>query len=302
MSAARTRLTWPRALAVATLVVVALAAAALALRSTGSANGVHTDDTPPLTVQPTITPSTALFGDRVEAVLDVASIDGRVEPGSVSVETSFRPYVETAERTTSSRGDGVTLRRVTITLDCLTDGCLAPRSGARVFRFPPAVVSFRLDGKPRALAAPWSDLRVTSRLAPGRAGLAEEPPRLSDELLVSPTLARAGLVALAAVLAAVGAWLILTGVRPHHALVRWRRRRLSPLDRALEQLDTAARAQDEDTRRRVLDHLATRLGEVDAAALEQRSRRLAWERTPPTPEAIVALAEQVRTGVEGVRR
>jgi hypothetical protein len=114
---------------------------------------------------------------------------------------------------------------------------------------------------------------------------------------VSPTLLRGLLVALAIVLGVAGAWLAATGIRPR--LVRWRRRRLSRLELALAELDDAVRVEDEGRRRRVLDQLATRLGEADEGALEERSRRLAWSRVPPPEEELVALGDQVRAGLDG---
>lgn len=302
MSAAGHRAASRRAVAVVLVVAVAAAVTTLALRTSPAPRSDGSGGEPPLTVERSITPGSALFGDRVEAVIEISSADRRVEPGSVRVEAGFAPYLKAAESTTRSSDGGVTVRRVRIALDCLGDDCLAPRGGARAFRFPPATVSFRLDGEPRTLAVPWGEVRVASRLGPGRAVLAEEPPRVDAGLTVAPGRARAVLAVLAAVLAVIGAWLLLSGLRPRHAFTRWRRRRMTPLERALEQLAAAARNGDEAAHRRALDLVATRLEEVDAPGLEQRSRRLAWERTPPEPAEIVTLGEQVRAGVGGGRR
>jgi hypothetical protein len=78
-----------------------------------------------------------------------------------------------------------------------------------------------------------------------------------------------------------------------------RRRRLSPLERSLQRVEAAAQNDDEPTRRRTLDDLATHLGDVPAPSLELQTRAIAWGQSPPDSEALTLLAAQVRTALNG---
>ena len=73
--------------------------------------------------------------------------------------------------------------------------------------------------------------------------------------------------------------------------------RLTPLERSFCRSE-AATSDDETMRRQTLDDLATRLGEIPSPSLESRTRALAWGQSPPEPEALTLLAEQVRTALE----
>jgi len=237
----------------------------------------------------------------IEAEIDVTTGVG-VDPGSVRVVTDFRPFATLATRVDRSTDGQARLLRTRVTLQCLQLSCLAPREGVHSFRFPPAVVHYRQDGRQRQLVRPWGELQAVSRLGPGRPRLTEGPPAVAERFRVSPALARAVLLGVAVAAGLAGAWLVLTGLWPHAFLARRRWRRLTPLEQALAQLDAAARAGDEETRRRVLEHLAATLGEVDLAALEQESRRLAWSATPPAGDELVALGEHVRASANGGSR
>ena len=107
---------------------------------------------------------------------------------------------------------------------------------------------------------------------------------------------------LAAVLGLAGAWLVVTGLWPRFFYSSRRWQRLSPLEQALAQLDAAARIEDEEVRRRVLDQLATRLGEADLVALERHTRTLAWSASSPEAEALERLGELVRSSLNGGSR
>jgi hypothetical protein len=252
----------------------------------------------PITVTRSLSPATALFGDRLEAEIDVYTNDERIDPASVHVQTDFRPYEAVATTIDRSSQGTVSLLRTTISLSCLTPACLPSRSGGRVFRFRPLTVSYRQGARPRTLQQAWDRVRVYSRLGPNPR-LVDTPPRLDSGFRVSPGVAQVVLALLAAGLALIGAVWVVTGFWPRfpYSLRRWRR--LSPLEQALAQLDAAARIDDEDVRRRVLDQLATRLGEHDLALLERRSRSLAWGEAVPAPEELDRLGEHVRTSLNG---
>ena len=93
----------------------------------------------------------------------------------------------------------------------------------------------------------------------------------------------------AAVLGLAGAALVVTALWPPSYLAQRRRRRLSPLERSLQQVEAAAQGDDEAARRRTLDDLATHLGEIPSPSLEVRTRALAWGQSPPDPEALARL-------------
>ena len=124
-------------------------------------------------------------------------------------------------------------------------------------------------------------------------------PTLEPGFDRSPETVRALFLVGAVVLGLAGAALVLTTLWPSSYAAQRRLRRLSPLERSLLRVEAAAARDDEATRRRTLDDLATRLGGVPAPALERRTRALAWGQSPPEPEALVLLAEQVRAALNG---
>ncbi|HEY7380690.1 MAG TPA: hypothetical protein VH572_05730 [Gaiella sp.] len=255
----------------------------------------------PVTVTGSLSPTTALFGDRVEAEIAVYTNDERIDPDSVRVESDFAPYEVVSRQSVRSRQGHVSLLETTFSLSCLTLDCLAPRQGGRVFRFPPLTVSFRQDNRERSLQSAWDPIRVYSRLGENPR-LVDAPPALDTGFRVSPTLMQIVLGLLATGLALVGTAFVVAGLWPRfpYSLRLWRR--LSPLEQALAQLDAAARIDDEQTRRQVLDQLATRLGEQELTVLERESRALAWGEAAPQPDELALIGERVRTSTNGGSR
>ena len=97
----------------------------------------------PMVVTSSLSPTTALFGDRISAEIDVYTRDQQVDPGTVHVRAEFRPYqVVDTEVTRSSEGS-VSVLRTRLALQCLTSTCLPAARSGRVFRFEPATVSYR---------------------------------------------------------------------------------------------------------------------------------------------------------------
>lgn len=256
----------------------------------------------PVTVKRSLSTSAALFGDPVEAEIDVYSDDRSVAAGSVRVATGFGPYRIVATRADRvSRGD-VSLLRTRLSLECLTRNCLPSKGGARVVRFPPFAVTYRRGGRDVRELVAWEPLQLFSRLPrdpAARAGLVDTAPPLEPGFARSPELVRTVFLLVAFVLALAGAGLVVTALWPPSFLAERRRRRLSPLERSLLQVEAAARSNDEAARRRTLDDLATRLREVPSPSLERRTRALAWGQSPPAPDALTLLAEQVRQALNG---
>jgi hypothetical protein len=267
----------------------------------------HSRSTPvlledPVTVKRALSTTAALFGDPVEAEIDVYSNDRNVPPGSVRVQTDFRPYRIVATDVDRSSQGGISLLRTRISLRCLTRTCLPPPGGARLVQFPPFAVTYRRDGQQARLDVPWAALQLSSRIpagAGGRLGIVDTAPPLDPLFSRSPELLQALLLLGAALLGIAGAGLVVAAVWPPSYRSLRRRQRLSELERTLMRVEAAARSDDGDERRRTLDELAIRLGEIPAPALEVETRALAWGQSPPEPEALTHLAAQVRANLNG---
>jgi hypothetical protein len=256
----------------------------------------------PITVKGALSTSAALFGDPVEAEIDIYTNDRRIPAGSVRVRTDFRPYRIVATKVDRPSQAGVSLLRTRISLQCLARVCLPPRSGGRLVRFRPFAVTYRQDGKDMGLLVSLSPLQLSSRLPPdasARIGIIDTPPPLEPRFSRSPETLRALLLLAAAMLGLVGVALVVTALWPPSFWSQRRWRRLSPLERSLAHVEAAARNGDESARRRTLDELATHLSEVPSPSLEVRTRALAWGQSPPVPEALTLLTEQVRTALNG---
>jgi hypothetical protein len=255
----------------------------------------------PITVERALSTTAALFGDPVAAEIDVYTSDRSIASRSVRVTTGFRPYRITATRITRERQGDISLLRTRITLECLTRTCLPPKGGARVVRFPPFAVTYRRGGQGARVVVPWEPFQVSSRLPRGAAagvGIIDTAPLLEQGFDRSPDTVRALSLVVAVALGLAGAALVLTTLWPSSAAQR-RLRRLSPLERSLLRVEAAAASDDEATRRRTLDDLATQLGGLPAPSLERRTRALAWGKSPPEPEALALLAEHVRAALNG---
>ena len=259
----------------------------------------------PVTVKRALSTTAALFGDRVDAEVDVYTDDRVVDPASVRVRTGFAPYRAIAKRVERSGQDGLSLLRTRVTLDCLTRECLPPRRAGRAVRFAPLTVTYTQGGRQRSLEVPWGPLQVLSRLpddATANVGVIDTAPPLDPGLGLSPGLVRGILFGAVAVLGLSGAALVVTGLWPSPFAAR-RRRPVTPLEQSLLDVEAAAAIDDETRRRRALDELATRLGELPSPSLEARTRSLAWGEARPEPQTIAHLTDDVRASVNGgVRR
>ena len=113
----------------------------------------------PITVKRALSTSATLFGDPVEAEVDVYTRDRSIAPrvGQRGDRASGRTGSRRRGSTREHEGD-ISLLRTRITLECLTRTCLPPRGGVRVVRFRPFAVTYRRGGEgvtgARALGAP----------------------------------------------------------------------------------------------------------------------------------------------------
>lgn len=280
-------------------IAVATVLGILLVNRPGSAAGPLDD---PITVKRSLSTSTALFGDPVEAEVDVYSDDAGIVARSVRVSTDFTPYRVAATRVERMHQGDISLLRTRISLECLTRVCLPPRGKERVLRFPPLAVTYRRGGQEERMVVPWEPLRVSSRLPAetnARAVVVDSAPPLEPRFARSPETLQALLLLVATILGLAGAALVVTALWPPSLLARRRSRRLSPLERSLLRVEAAARGDDEAARRRALDDLATNLAEVRSPSLETRTRALAWGQSAPDPEALTILTERVRATLNG---
>jgi len=247
----------------------------------------------------TLAPREALFGDALDARVDVVVDPSIVAASSVRVHVDFRPYVPVATSRADRAAGGFTRVEFRYRLLCLRKRCL-PKGPERTIRFAPVRISWNGTDRTETQTILWPSLRLASRLDPQE--LSEPTPR-SDVLRqpamtwgVEPTRAIWILLALAAVLLAYPLVLAARLTRRAWYVLRTRRLdRLSPLERALELLRRANAGGESARSRRALERVAR---ELHGHPLEEDARKLAWSR--PRPEQ--ADIDSFRSRVEGGRR
>lgn len=251
------------------------------------------------------------FADPVEASVETVLLPRKVDPGSVRLAVQFAPYRVTAARKQVRTERGVTSIRWTYRLNCLQANCRPQPGRARLFRFPPARVSFRrLDGTPGVRRQEWHALRSVSRLdaqdAVREDFQAREFPLPEISYRVEPSTLATGLVVAAALLALAGGAL-LWGVLSPLALDRLGARRfarLDPVQRQLLVLRDAIERSDTATQRRALDALSVSLepNGNDGDELALGARRLAWSPRHGSPSDVLGFADEVSDQAEATRR
>jgi len=287
------------------------AAAAIFVLASGPASRKPAPPPGGIVVSATVTPTTAFFGDSIVVHAEAVVDPDRIDPSTVSFHAPYAPYEGGSPSVT--RRDAGGLKRVTYTqrLRCFVVSCLPPdpsRGGRRTFDFGPMTVSFKRNDRSRGtLLVTLSTLDVASRLTVNEAaqlqGYASPPFRVSYLFgRVQYSIAPAALVALllagAALLLAIGAWLALRFVRrpkaeplqpapPPPVL-------LSPLERALLAVERARAGGLVPEERKALELLASELGRNGDSQLAVTAKRLAWSQTGPAPAATVVLTKEVR--------
>jgi hypothetical protein len=298
---------------------VAVAALALAVAPAADAQSLL----PAVRLQTAVSAGPHLFGDQVQARLDVYIDVDRADPNTVRVDTKFFPYTRLGVPRRTHARDGSTERiSYTYTLDCLTLPCF-PGDRKREARidFPVAVVRYRdRGGTPRGLAVRWPTFRLVSRLPPptpaqrrraAQSGVifTSSPSRgLFAPVGVPATTYRmtppllAGLLFAGTLLALAAAFVL---GRP--VVAELRRAAAAPegapltsLERALERVESAAATNGRGDRG-ALAWLARELPQAGLHDLVRQARRLAWSEHEPTADESLALAREVRTALEAQR-
>lgn len=286
-----------RAVQVGLAAVLGLAAGLLLVARDGPESNVRPAEA--VSVVGSVTPSLHVFGDPVEARVEVVVDSATVDPASVRVDPEFAPY-ELAGRARVERiqvGD-VGVVRFTYRLLCHKEGCDA--SGARgVVALPSARVLYHFrEGTGNAVAPlDWPSFEVISRATD------VDVDRIrweAAEVTLPPVSHRFDATALAVVLLvlaalAVGlaAWLVRRAWRtPASAIAVSGGMTARPprLERAFVQARSAATNGDSGRRRRALERVALELTALGQYELADEARSLAWSPREATDDDVDTLA------------
>jgi len=262
----------------------------------------------PVAVTASIHPQLAVFGDEVRATVAV-TVDAReVDPDSVRIETDFRPFaVERMRRSRADAGDATRLQEE-LTLVCHSEDCLPPGPGAGPgrFRFRDVVVSYDTASGPSSARVAWRPVDVVSGLTLEQARRPKQS--LEADVTALPTVSHRvsaqrlelALWALAGLATTIGLAIVLWTL-PSPSLT-WRRRGVSPLERALAVVREAVAAGDSAGERRALERLGRELGVAGRPELASTARTLAWSAQEPSPESVGDLTGAVERTLTGRAR
>ncbi|MFN2628242.1 MAG: hypothetical protein ABR569_06350 [Gaiellaceae bacterium] len=272
----------------------------------------------------TVTPRAALFGDSLDARIEVLVDRRLIEPGSLRLAGAFGAYTPSGPlRTIRTDVGRLTRIRYSVELQCLQLKCLPPdpqRNGRRLFRLAPLVLDYkRVDGADGSVEVAWSAVEVASRMSPRDLALLtpiDQPPyraslalpvvtySISPRLLVWLLAAGAGLLFSAAGLlvlrfapGAASAPEPVSKPEPPSADA-WE---ASELERALIVLERARERGVVPDQRKALEHLAGELRRSGERELAGSATALAWAEEPPPSDLTGALAVAVQRRIaEGV--
>ena len=268
------------------------------------------DEDTPIRSRGTLTPQIILFGDVIQARLDVVIDNTRIDPGSVRITAGFTPWevLGDPERTRRDVGS-TTYLRTTWRLRCFIGPCV-PSGQVAPLEFSQARVTFVIpaEGTQRqAMPAPWPVLTVFSRFA--SASFDEDfsaPPWRADVLTLPAVTYRVPPNLAIGVLVGAGGLVVLGGLgllfvaRPRRAPAAEPEPvvelppRLTPLQQALALLEDMNNANGAEDRRRSLELVADALSEWGDPNLSRTARVLAWSEHAPVPEETSELAARVR--------
>jgi hypothetical protein len=253
-----------------------------------------------MAVRGTLSPRSFLFGDQLRARLEILIDRDVFDPRKVDVDGQFAPFAVVGEPRRERRDFAdLTRIRYVFVLECLRIDCV-PESIERPIQFAQAGVNhdgiaierFSWPGFPIVArvretsisAIPGSDWRATAVVRPAEYRL---DATVMVALLGIGGIALLGTSALLAVAGSAG------------LSRRWRRLRLTPLERALAVLERANAAGLEQDQRLALDRLADELRTRGAGDLALTARRLAWAEDVPEPGRTAPLSAGVRELLRG---
>jgi hypothetical protein len=306
------RFGWPQLGAIAAVAAsVAVAVVLLLVLAPGWSGGGGGSYAPRATVVETrLDPPSALFGDQVMAIARIVVDAGKVDPASVTLDPTFKPFQ--AFDTTRTVRDGIG-RAAEITfafrLQCVAGACIRAMEreerGGRIRTVPIALPKATVraksrDGEPVAVDASWPTLVMHSRLTaeaiqdgtPDVAAFAAPPVKYP----VAPDVLGWLLIAAAAVFVVVAGWFVARSL----ATVRRERplrlpANLTPAERALALARHALDGGDMAGGRKALERLAAELERGGRDDLAQAAGRTAWSSRGPSMEIVDELTVSVRS-------
>lgn len=270
-----------------------LAAGSLVLLFRGSGGGTPAGPKPTLAAKATLSSRSVLFGDTVEARLDVILPRGTRQ---LRLQASFSPFrIVSRNVDRANLGDGLERISLRYGLRCLSSHCVGSKAVAHV-QFGPTLVS--IPG--RTVRAAWPPLVQVSRLrdvsTPVTDGLAVGPPVPPGLQPRRDTFEAFGAAA-ASLAVLLVAWLyVRRRVQRRLALAAHRESLLQALLARVE----AGLPEDVVYRQRhALDALAVELRHrrIDGS-LAFHAQRLAWAPEQPNPEEIRSLCIEIRRMVK----
>jgi hypothetical protein len=303
-----------RALAAGAVVVLAVGAVAalLIVWDRGGSAGEAEATREPIAATGTLEPRVVLFGDTLQARVDVVVDRTVIDPEQVSVTWRTAPWKQIAKPEQSETIAGATAYlRTTYVLRCLAVVCAPARETEKV-DLNDASVAYEApvgEGARRlTVDVEWPTLTVHTRvgeLEPGQRDALSAPWRADVVSLpavsyrVPPLLALVLLVALAAA---------LVGVAGYVTYRAWPRREpapepppppppvVSPLEQALALLESPT-TNGAESRRRALELVADEIERWGDASLADDVRALAWSEHAPESDATKAVAARLRAGM-----
>ena len=268
---------------------------------------------------PSIAPSVHVFGDQINATLDVVVDASKLDPDRVQLTPRFFPYERVGDvHVERKEYGGVTRLRYTMRLRCLGPQCIPSRLASaagpqepgrgerKAFRFRPSSLLYDQQPRDRLLqVVRWPTLESVSRINETQFGLAQFAfragyrPLPGITWLLDPTLLAALLVLAALVLLAPAALLVRRAYLERRAAAEPEPEpELEPLERALRLVEWSRDRPDGENRRRALEALAEELENVESP-LADDARTLAWSPSSPSPQGATLLVERVREGTSG---
>jgi hypothetical protein len=275
-----------------------------------------------------LSPPATLFGDPMEARVDVLVDRAKLDPSRIRFEPDFTPLEAVGEPSFTRRDiGGFTQLRYEWTLRCISFGCIKvieggprvdtglppPTTGSGGFgerktvKLKSAAISYEQEnGKKRTLRrVTWPDVQSVSRLNfadtsvtgigfPFRASVTPLP---DATFRVSPWLLGPVLLVVAVALLAFAAivfWRVLR--RKRAPVVEESGPELTPLERALQLVEWSCEQPNGADRRKALEVLAGELAADGRPDLVDDARGLAWSAAPPSPEAAATIVQKVREG------
>jgi hypothetical protein len=254
-------------------------------------------------------PPSVLFGDAVEAVARVIVDRHQVDPASLSLDPSFKPFQTFATTRVVTDGIGRASEVVfTFRLQCVTGSCIGAmeqrQTGGSVrtvpIALPPAAVHGRTaSGEEVRIPVTWPNVVVHSRLTAEDIALGEPTaPRYAQAPVdhrIRPELLGWALVALAVVLICAAAALVGNVLLARRAERRLRLpANMGALERALALARHALANDDLDGGRKALERLSSELEHDGRLDLAGEVARIAWSPPGPSPSMLDDVAQRLR--------